>query len=403
MIKYNFFNYLWLVIIAPKPIQMAILIFFLGSLIYKYGVPKRIPKEIYFVFLFSIFQLFSVFINAFMGYGTDRIFAGLNTSMIWIIGILYYIIYSNIKLEKDILLKILIRNYIVLMIMAIGAYILGNANIPISILNRNLYNKDWFMNEENFRLVAFMEYPNLTMLFGILLFPWIIEYLKNRKINSIVFLITIVIAAFPIYLTKSRMGIALIGIGILYTTVFYLFKTKNKKITFIIILIISLIFSFQFLNIDLIYNKVFDLISGRAGSTSDREMLYSQSIKVVMQNRPLLGMGIKTINPTFNVPFGSHSTYIGTLYKAGLIGVILLFFGIIAIIYKMFKSSTLYNKMYFFVFYLLYFISLSVEDIDGNSWIFVLAFTLFACFNNLERRSQNYDEKNESYISKIMD
>lgn len=64
------------------------------------------------------------------------------------------------------------------------------------------------------------------------------------------------------------------------------------------------------------------LLAARGGSTNSRIFVYQQTLLGWLQ-RPFLGWGTERDIPGFPLPAGSHSHYLGILYKQGLIGLIL--------------------------------------------------------------------------------
>ena len=84
-------------------------------------------------------------------------------------------------------------------------------------------------------------------------------------------------------------------------------------------------------------------------------------------------------------PLGSHCTYLGILYKAGILGGISAAIGfataIIMIIRKSLKSKDCFALLIVCLTALLM-LFFAVEDIDGADWLIVLAFTevsLYLC------------------------
>lgn len=380
MNKYTFFYFLWVLIILPKAFQTFFSVVILLFLFYKYSFPKKIPQEVIFLIGFSFLQILSVLLNSFFGYGTSRILAGLNTSLAWFTGILYYIFYLNIKISRVKIEKIMIVNYFILVIMSFITVVLASKGIEISMFSRKLYAADWFLGNTNYRLVGFMEYPNLAMLFGLITMPLLISY--YTKCNKFLLFFIILLISYPIYLTKSRMGILLLIIGIGYILYTYYLYDGNKKY-FVLVLFIGSILLVT-LTKDYHEMTVFidSIISGREGSTSARQNLYADSIVIVLKNNPLFGMGIKTIDTNYMVPYGSHSTYIGTLYKTGLVGFIMMVIGFFKIFLKAFKLRKSKENRVFLFFLFLFFISLSIEDIDGNLWLLVYFFSIMGIFFN---------------------
>jgi O-antigen ligase len=76
-----------------------------------------------------------------------------------------------------------------------------------------------------------------------------------------------------------------------------------------------------------IYDTLYDF---RKGSSIWRARLYSLTLNQAVK-KPILGHGFKPRTEDFPVPIGSHSTYIGVVYKTGFLGfmVFCLFWGLV--------------------------------------------------------------------------
>ena len=121
-----------------------------------------------------------------------------------------------------------------------------------------------------------------------------------------------------------------------------------------------------------IFKWVYSLATLRESSTATRTNIYMDSLSVMWNNSPLLGCGIKVMRG--NYPLGSHSTWIGFLYKTGIIGTVFAVAGIGKIYCLMVKRS----DRLFALYYGLLLFMLCVEDLDGADWILILFFILSA-------------------------
>jgi len=61
----------------------------------------------------------------------------------------------------------------------------------------------------------------------------------------------------------------------------------------------------------------------RTGSSEQRFQLYEYQTEEVYERSPVIGLGVKERIGPFDVPLGSHSTYLGAIYKTGFLGGIL--------------------------------------------------------------------------------
>lgn len=121
--------------------------------------------------------------------------------------------------------------------------------------------------------------------------------------------------------TLSRSAILLAFMG---SVAFWFFSKKKKnilntKIKVAALIVVCLLGSWLFLKTQ---NFIFEF---RKDSSEYRAQLYKVTLKEAIK-KPILGYGIKPRIEQFDVPLGSHSTYLGVFFKTGILG--LLIFGI---------------------------------------------------------------------------
>ena len=132
----------------------------------------------------------------------------------------------------------------------------------------------------------------------------------------------------------------------------------------------------------------------REGSNNMRTIIYTQSLSTMWKQSPLIGIGIKDMLGEY--PLGSHSTYIGVFYKAGILGGLVY---MIAILCKV--GQTLLSKdrsrhiMTLKICILCTMLMMVFEDIDGSNWSICIFYILLAllqqqsdtgCVNSLPER-----------------
>jgi putative inorganic carbon (hco3(-)) transporter len=147
----------------------------------------------------------------------------------------------------------------------------------------------------------------------------------------------LIMAIFNLIFTTDRSAILGIIIGFIWWFFFWekwLFKSKRNLYVAIAIIILVIIISSLFL---IIYFNGF--ISARPGSLETREIIYKKTIESWLE-KPVFGWGvtrnIKDAFPEFEVrknipPLGTHSTYLGILYKQGAVGLLVFFWFLISI------------------------------------------------------------------------
>jgi hypothetical protein len=91
-------------------------------------------------------------------------------------------------------------------------------------------------------------------------------------------------------------------------------ERRNKLVLSLVLL--SLVF---FLSGE-IYDGLAWLLRLRYESTIGRLSLYSDALKIVFENNPLIGVGVRPRNEFTLMAIGSHSTYVGLLLVTGILG-----------------------------------------------------------------------------------
>ena len=121
-------------------------------------------------------------------------------------------------------------------------------------------------------------------------------------------------------------------------------------------------------------NAIFNV---RPGSNFDRMRIYTETVNRISETSWIIGAGIKEMNSAGVYPLGSHCTYLGILYKSGILGGICFVIGLAMTIKetlaKSLKHKSLFNLLFLSMLALLLVLCL-IEDIDGSDWLLVMAF-----------------------------
>lgn len=386
--EYFLFRYIWLIVILPKELQTVILTTILIILLTKKKI-QGLDVIFYLILLYGVVHIFSIFTNIhFDQFELSRIFAAINTAMIWIIAILFYINYRNVALDIYSLEKSGYINMVILIGLSLISIVLFNIFKikSINILGAPLYGVEWFNNKFTLRFGALLEYANLIIFFYLMFFPLYLSYLIKNKSNLMI-LFYILLSYIPIIISLSRSGYLSVIFFMIIILGYMIIRCCDKRI----ILAIS-VFTLAFIIICLAYYEMIPkliqiidgLINGRIGSNNTRLYLYRESILSTKLYSPLFGRGIKIISLT-GYPLGSHSTYIGFYYKTGIIGLTLglsafIFINIKLILVKINQYSHFLMKVSLLIISLM----LIVEDLDGESWLVVYYFCLVGITFNVD-------------------
>ena len=294
-----------------------------------------IPKKVVFLLLLIIIYGISIVINAHASQG-QRVIASPYNYSFWIMGlILIVVVYNSFTLSSVAYVARAFRfNIIFIGLLAIVSLLLWFAGYnrlifasPVqrlfpfitSIPNLRggttvgLITSNWFLFHSTpiypprIRIMALPDFPALGGIL-LLMMPLVIIYFrKNYYYWPVVMLGTL-----SLLLTFSRAAILALLISVLFVYV------VNKKHRMVITFFAIGIFIFSMPLLEMFSDWV---IRSREGSTAHRLMIYEYSIKTVMKNNPIIGIGIKPREMEVSVaPIGSQSTYISLLLKTGVMG-----------------------------------------------------------------------------------
>ena len=335
-IIYYLFYCFWIIVLLPKPAQLVILFtvsLYLTSL-------KNEKKGDWFIntqyLVLAIYGISIIYNLLFFDHDIVRVFAAFNTFMITFTALMLYRVYSSVEIDGRRIGKSCLINLGILALI-LFIYIISPNKEGLSILGHAI-SVDDFYNEETTRFIGFFSYSNLLCLYSLISFPYIIEYLKDKK-RLFLYSIGIILLNFLFsYYANSRSGqliIIMLLCGYVFTYILTKIKIEQRKI--FVIIVITLVLIIGILSWQYVYFKLSDMLLARAGSNLSRLTIYESSIKLVLERSPVIGMGIKDMLSTLPYPYGSHSSYIGYFYKAGILGGIIYLCSFMVYAYKLFK------------------------------------------------------------------
>lgn len=377
-----FLFFIWPLALMGKEFQLLILIslsvYFL--LRYKKEILNRVlSKGEIILGAYCFLYLVSIACNAFSSQ-LNRIYASINTALLWFISLFLFICYRSLNLNKFILSRIALWDMIVMISLSIVYFIFPQFNFYI--LDRSFIGGDWINGERTVRFFCFFEYANLVSVFCLILFPLSLQYIAKKKTRLFGYVYCL-LSILPILASASRSAFFL-GIVMILTGILYVRKNVSRKILsnksilgIIAILLCSCVVLFS----KDIFSKIYSIFISRSGSNNERFSLYQYSILEMLNNSPLIGCGIKRIAPQFgeSVPLGSHSTYVGVLYKTGILGCAIFLIALYSIIKRILSNNGFDPYLFVFIFVLIvYFV---FEDIDGADWVLALLFSVAGCFS----------------------
>lgn len=367
--------------ICPKIVQLVIISLLVFVFFYKYGRTILSAKLndpalilLAYIFIYSISILYNTPHNQ-----LNRILASINTIGLWLLSLFVYIIYSNISLSFLKISRIALCNMIIMILMSLLYYLLPTINIHF--LGRSFVGQDWIDGEGTRRLLCFFEYANLVSIFCLIFFP--LSLLQLAACKRMIFVVLyLVFAMFPIAACASRSGVML-GACMAIIGFFYVLKKKQYRVSNrVIFLFVSLLLLMMYIfSKDYLFLEFDRIFSSRSGSNNTRFALYQFSLKKAFTESPLIGCGIKSTIPQFgaNVPVGSHSTYIGVIYKTGILGFVTFSYFIFSTVKYIFTATN--RDPYCLGFILIFLSCLFFEDADGANWLLPLIFGIAGCLS----------------------
>lgn len=390
-IIYYLFYCFWIIVLLPKPAQLVILFtvsLYLTSLKNEKKGDWFINTQYLVLAIYGISIIYNLFIS---DHDIVRVFAAFNTFMITFTALMLYRVYSSVEIDGRRIGKSCLINLGILALI-LFIYIISPNKEGLSILGHAI-SVDDFYNEETTRFIGFFSYSNLLCLYLLISFPYIIEYLKDKK-RLFLYSIGIILLNFLFsYYANSRSGqliIIMLLCGYVFTYILTKIKIEQRKI--FVIIVITLVLIIGILSWQYVYFKLSDMLLARAGSNLSRLTIYESSIKLVLERSPVIGMGIKDMLSTLPYPYGSHSSYIGYFYKAGILGGIIYLCSFMVYAYKLFKWKKRDIGDYtLFICIMLMLIWMILEDLDGANWGICYAFILMGYTSDKENFEREKD------------
>ena len=385
---YNIFRFLWIIVLLPKEGQFVVF----AAVIIWWTISNRqfikINRVTIWFLTYAGFHLISIIIAVIArDYALNRIAASLNTCGMWVIAVWIAGIVSQAEnIDIDRIGKYCVINISIMFVLMAATWFMRSISLNMILETRSAWVWDLLSSGETTRFAGMLEYPTLVGVFTLLQFPWAFRYLSHTKHKWLSFGL-IPVAFLPVFMTYARMGSFLMLIMIFAAVNYFMLDNgvRLKTLIMIYIAMAVLVIAVVLINIDSVATMAEAIFNARPGSNSDRMRIYTDTVNKISETSWIIGAGIKEMNAAGVYPLGSHCTYLGILYKAGILGGISAAIGfataIIMIIRKSLKSKDCFALLIVCLTALLM-LFFAVEDIDGADWLIVLAFTevsLYLC------------------------
>lgn len=388
---------LWLIAILPKSLQLVFFLFWLTVVaiadIRDASKTQRIDFGLAMLMSMIAVHILSIALNSY-GADQDRVMAACNTVSIWFISVAIFFFYSRGATSLRIAAHAALFNVLVAVGLAIAA---SFADLSFTFLSdeRRLNVDNWINGDRGERFVGFLEYSNLVSLMYFVMFPLSLYCVRLWK-NPILKYGYCILAMYPVFEASSRSGMLLATVELLIAFAYLAHTRAGSRVQLKSMLLLGiLLVLLVVVNWGMIVEAVSSLLASRQGSNVTRSLLYSRSIQDVFDSSPLIGRGIKFVEFPFgdSIPLGSHSTYIGILYKTGILGFTMWFLALMYELAILLRCSVDRNtKVFILAFLSVFIIFLAIEDVDGSNWSLATTFIVAGVAIGHCKRSQGKKE-----------
>lgn len=387
LLDYGIFQYLWLIILMPKAIQFGFFFVLTGLYLLQSGftVKKESLLVVGFLYVYILAIVYNMWLNPQVD--MERVFAAFNVVGIWIFSLVAYGYYSKQKIELSRINKCMHINMLIMIALSL-VFLLFRYNQNIVLLGRHLAHVDWLATGRTERFNGFLEYPNLITLFYLLVLPFALLHISQKgKLYRATF---IGLSFVPMLASNSRIGLVALLLA-MFCFIFYEFLSKRLRTLFLVLAPIVLFFVLILFSAQ-ISEMLSDFFHSRSGSNALRFRVYEESLRLVLQRSPLIGLGIREAFSA-SAHLGTHSTYVGIVFRTGILGSVLLFVffsrEIARFVGRMRRAG--YGRYLGFLLYFL--VVMAIEDIDGSNWPLFILFSYMGMLNANEQPAKTIDKK----------
>ena len=248
------------------------------------------------------------------------------------------------------------------------------------ISSRNIGFYNWFMGIGTyFRVSSFFLYSTMFSSTLAITLPVVLFLVNiNKGLTRMFYTVSFSVIFLALILTTGRVAIMAFFVGYIIFRFILIKSFAIKSSILLVIFIISSSFLIWLEQTGFLYQIIDLLLYSRGeGSANARSKIYSQTFDSFLE-RPIFGWGTERDAKGLAYPLGSHSYYLGTLYKQGIAG-LTLFITILVLIWNKLKVKVYLDNNYTqFLKYgkflmLIYFINsfTDVLDLDATTMFFL--------------------------------
>ena len=385
LLNYGIFKYLWIVILMPKTIQFVILSVLSFYYHFKSGFifNKVTVSFLSFIFIYILAIVSNLLIN--QEVDIERLFAAINVVGMWFFSLIAYCYYHQNEIDFSKVKRYMFINMLIMIFFSI-LFLFVRYRTNIFILGRPLAYTDWLRTGRTERFTGFLEYANLIALFYLIIFPLALLHIYEKR--KIYFLLFIGFSFVPIITSNSRTTLAVMLFAVSFLLFFYLLKPRLRIIILlqlpIVVILIFILFAGE------VRETLYNFFNARSGSNALRFIVYEESLRSVFQRSPLIGIGIRE-RFARTAHLGTHSTYVGIIFRTGILGSFLFFSQFLAQVTKLIHKLLQSGYGNFLGFVVAFLIVIMFEDIDGSNWVLYMLFICIGMMNcgQLEKQNSN--------------
>lgn len=259
---------------------------------------------------------------------------------------------NNIKLEKKIKYYYYLNIYIFVMMIFIQKIYYENFFIKVGYVNQYISRKVYGAYMADF------SFANLYVATGALLL--LIDYIQNKNIALLKFIIGEGILLFGLLIINSRTGLFAFIISTALYLLIKLFK-GNYRSLIIIILALSII--------PFILEKTLLLRGGQSLlDGSGRIEVYGEALTIFFEH-PLIGVGfgLNNLQNIYNIG-APHNLLIQYLVQMGLVGSVVFY----SIFFKFYKKKYRYNNEYAWILLMIIIGAMAIPDIPSSRFLSII-------------------------------
>ncbi len=368
------------------------------------------PPSTGYILCIAVFYFLSIFLHVFfVGAEASRVIAALYNLSFWIMGFMLIMVLSNAFSSFCVapFMKTFTRLAWMMGVAAAAMLWLwrtGHREVifetPLYFLTRFLGDTqlvessllvrpllmDWFASANRPRFNMFSPYPTASGAITVIVLAMILtRAAMERQIKSVWLWILVVLNLIGLVMTLSRMSLLAFVFGGMAV---FLLQKKNMSLW------ILLIFGAFAAALPLLQQILEYMLSLREGSNDIRMQIYVYSLQQLQGPEWILGYGVKPRDDAFMFPLGSHSTYISSLFKCGLMGLTALIGFQVSLLWRWYKLKpwAALSRRDFLLWRACGWVFIGIglwlftEDIDAPQLLAFLYFSVVGVFEGFRRR-----------------